>query len=1007
MKKRVMLILSCLFISMGFIVAQTSNISGIVVDEQGEAVIGASVVVKGTTNGTVTDIDGKFSINVTTGNSTLVFSLVGMKTIEERAKNGMRVTMQEDTKVLEDVVVIGYGTTKRATFTGSAARVDNKALTDVTVSSVDKALQGNATGVLTQAASGQPGAGQRIVIRGIGSINAGTEPLWIIDGIPVATGNFGQLTATGETTYSDNSNALAGLNPNDIQSITLLKDAAATSIYGSRAANGVVVVTTKSGSEGKTKFFASANYGWSRRASNKFKVLNQQQYIDYMTDALYNTGDYTSKQEATSDLLSSFPSTSDGKPYNFDWIDAAYRNDAPTFSFDLSANGGNSKTKFFLSAGFFKQEGILEASGINRVSNKFNINHSYSDKLRFGLSSTLSFVRQDTPLTTSAYFANPVLASSILPPIDPGIINGEVLPRTTVLSSNFLSNVKYNYAQQRVFRVLESAYAEYDILNNLTAKTQVGVDFMQNNEAQWDDPRVGGNTASTLGGRGTRAGSENLIWNIATTLNYNKTFNDVHNLGVMVGHEVNDETLRYMLAASEGFPTTEFQELSSGANPSSARSDNSTTRLVSLFTRVNYSYGSKYNASASFRRDSSSRFLGSNRYANFWSVGGQWRISQEDFMKDASSSWLSNLALRSSYGTTGNSNILSVANQLRAEYAFRGLYAGGYSYNGAAGIAPYQIYNPDLRWEQVASFNLGVDFAVFNNRLSTSLEFYNKKTNDLLLSVPISSTTGYTTALRNVGNMQNRGIEFTITGIPIVTKDFEWTVSLNVSHNQNKVLKLYEGQDIIKGSRIYREGEDFQSIYTYKWAGVDPEDGAQMWYAADGSKVKDVTKANRQIVGSAAPNYFGGLTNTIKFKDFDISALIYFSQGNDITDQTLQMVNSFGARGLFNQSVDLLNRWQKPGDITDVPKVIYGITPAVQAPMSTRYVYDGSYIRLRNLNIGYKLPMVQGMRIFFQGTNLLTLTDYVGLDPEVGINGDPWFGYPVSKTIAFGFNYNF
>ncbi|MFV0332332.1 MAG: SusC/RagA family TonB-linked outer membrane protein [Dysgonomonas sp.] len=1005
MKKRVMLILSCLFLSIGFITAQTTRVTGVVIDDIGEPVVGASVVVKGTTVGTITEVDGTFAINVPEGKNTLVFSLVGMTSVEAKVSQNMKITLKNDETALEEVVVTGYGNTKKATFTGSATTISNKSITEVTVSSMDKALQGNAPGLLTQASSGQPGAGQRIVIRGLGSINAGTEPLWIIDGVPVASGNYGQLTATGQVDYSDNSNPLAGINPNDIANVTVLKDASATSIYGARAANGVVLVTTKQGSEGKTKFNISSSYGWSSRATKKFKVMNKEQYVDFMSDALYNSGGYADKNEAIADVYDTFPVDANGNSYDFDWLKAAYQDDAPTYSVDFSANGGNSKTKFYVSAAIFDQKGMLEASGMNRLSNKVNVSHEYSEKLRFGVNSTISLTKQDTPLTTSGYYSNPVLAAAIQPNLDPGIIDGKPLSRTTILSSNFLSNVAYNYAKQRVYRVIESGYGEYDFLKELTYRIQAGFDYMQVNESQWDDTRVGGNTAMNTGGRATRTSGESLIWNVSNTLSYNKIFDGVHNLGVMIGQEVNDDSYRWNLGSMEGFPSNEFQEPNSGANPSDVQGSHTNVRLASFLSRANYAYDNKYIFSASFRRDGSSRFSEKNRWANFWSVGGQWRISQEQFMQGFSG-WLSNLGLRASYGTTGNSDIRTTT-RIDGRYAARGIYRAGYNYNGIPGMAPYQMANENLKWETSNSFNVGLDFAAFNNRLSTTIEFYNKRTTDLLLEVPISRTTGFSVAMQNIGVMQNRGIEWTVNAVPVVTKDFEWSVNFNISHNKNKIVELYEKQDIITGTRIYREGEDMQSIYTYEWAGVDPDDGAPMWYAEDGSKVKSVSQANRRIVGSAAPKYFGGLTNSFKFKGFDLSALIYFNQGNDISDQTLAMVNAFGSRGLFNQSVDMVNRWQKPGDITDVPKAIYGISSAVYAPMSSRYVYDGSYIRLRSLTVGYTLPMVKGLRLYFQGTNLFTITDYKGLDPEVGINGDPWFGYPVSKTITFGFNYNF
>lgn len=1005
--KKLILILTCIIASIGFSSAQTKRATGTVIDDTGETVIGASVVVKGTTLGTTTDLDGKFSIEVPSDKKTLIISLISYKSKEIPVGTNVNVLLEPDSKLIDEVVVTGYGVQKKATFTGSATTVNSKALSDLAVTSVDKALQGNSPGLLSQSSSGQPGAGQQIVIRGIGSIKGGTDPLWIIDGVPVATGNFGQMASTGNTDYSDNSNALAGINPNDIESITVLKDASSTSIYGSRAANGVILVTTKSGAEGKTKFMISSQYGWSSRTSNKFKVMDRDQYIDYITDALINANRVKDADAALAYIKSNFPLDKDGNLYNYDWIKKAYRDNAPSYSFSIQANGGNNKTKFFTSIGYMSQDGILESSDMNRISAKLNLTHSASDRLRIGMNNSLSLNKQDTPLTTSSYFANPVLASSIIPPIDPGEIDGELVDLQT-LSANFLYNTRYDYSKQRTYRVVSSAFAEYDIIKDLTFKTLWGVDFMQVNESEWSDSKTPGNTAHNLGGRGTRTAGENLVWNISNTLSYNKIFDNVHNVNVMLGQELSSTSYRYSVASSEGFPSSSFQELTAGANPVEARSDHTDTKLTSFFGRLNYSYDNKYIGSLSYRRDGSSRFSKDHLYASFWSVGAQWRISQEKFMQDID--WISNLGLRASYGTTGNSSIkkFSIAASnvyISPEYPSLALVEAGANYAGVSGVRPFQVENKDLKWEKSGAFNVGIDFSVLNNRLSTTLEFYNKRTSDLLLDVNLPATTGILKNMQNIGSMQNRGVEWTINALPFITKDFEWSVNLNISHNDNKVLNLYNKQDIISGIRILREGEDIQSIWGYKWAGVDSQDGAPMWYDKEGNKVKDYSKAEKQILGSAAPKLFGGLTNSFKYKGFDLSALLYFSYGNKISDQTLAMVNSFGARGWYNQSVDALDRWKQEGDVTDVPKVVFGDTK--RNAFSSRFVYNGSYIRLRNVTLGYTIPKVSGLRVYFQGTNLLTFTKYEGLDPETGINGSPWFGYPISRTVMFGFDYKF
>lgn len=1006
--KKLIMIFTCVLASVSLSFAQTTQSTGVIFEDTGETAIGASVVVKGTTIGTVTDIDGHFSLNVPSDKKTLVISLIGFKAKEVTVGTNLKITLDPDSKLIDEIVVTGYGVQKKATFTGAATTVKSGVMTDLAVTSPDKALQGNATGLFTQASSGQPGAGQRIVIRGLGSVNAGTEPLWIVDGVPVATGNYGLLSSSGETDYSDNSNALAGINPNDIESVTVLKDAAATSIYGSRASNGVILVTTKSGKSGKTVFSLNANYGWSSRATKKFKTLNQEQYIDYITDALTNAGRYGGTKESTlAYLYQRYPTDSEGQLYNFDWLKETYQV-APTYNVNFQASGGTDKTKYFLSVGYVDQEGILKASDMSRISTKLNFSHAYSEKLRFGMNTAMSFTKRNIPLTTNSYYANPVMASAIIPAIDPGIIDGQIRDLTTI-SANFLANIAYDYSRERQYNLIANAFAEYDIIKGLTFKSNWGVNFLQTNESEWNDPKTPGNTASqaSVNGRATRTSGEALIWQVTNTLNYNTLINDLHSLNVLVGQEASSDGYRTMEASGEGFPSPQYKELNAAAKPSYVYGVRQDVRLASLLGSANYGYDNKYMFSASLRRDGSSRFYVDNRYSTFWSVGGQWRISSESFM-DGTENWLSNLGLRASYGTTGNSNIKSRGTTpfLDGNYPAIGLYRPGANYNGMSGIYPYQIENKNLKWEKSKSFNVGVDFSFLNNRLNGTMEFYNKDTDDLLFSTPVSATTGFTGAMQNIGSIRNRGVEFTVNATPIVTKDFEWSISFNISHNKNKFLKLNNNEDVIlDNNRIYRVGEDILSIYTYKWAGVDPEDGNPMWYAKDGSTVKDYTKAEKQIVGSASPDFFGGLTNTFKIKNFDVSALLYFSQGNDISDSTLAMLNGFGQRNWFNQSEDMVNRWQKPGDITDVPKVVFGDTK--RAPFSSRYVYDGSYLRLRNLNVGYTLPWVDGLRVYFQGTNLLTFTSYKGLDPEVGIDGNPWFGYPVAKTITFGIDYKF
>ena len=1009
MRRFLTLLVTMVVFGVGSALGQTKTVSGKVTSSDGNQPLpGVNVFVKSSpTIGTMTDIDGNFTLkNIPANAKIIVIRFVGYQTLELPVSSSFgNVILQTETQKIDEVIVVGYGVQKKGTFTGAASVVKSASIQNQPITSADKALQGSAPGLVTQSTSGQPGSGQKIIIRGIGSITAGTDPLWIIDGVPVATGNYGLMTSTGQTDYSDNSNVLAGLNPNDIESMTVLKDASATSIYGSRAANGVILVTTKKGKSGKTIYNLSIQTGVSSRTNDKLKMLNRDQYMEYMYDAAPASWGYTSVQDAIDDFKTIFPVDKDGNLYDFDWMKAAYDDAAPTYNADFSARGGNDKTKFYVSASYMDQTGIVkDNSYLKRYTFRTNIDNTPNDWVKFGVNTTLSLTDQSTPLTTSSYYANPVMASVMLPPVDAGIIDGEPVFKPVSMSANFLSYAKYNKQESRNYRAITNAYAEVNLLKDLTYKAQFGVDFMTINENQWDDMKVSGNTAVDKGGRASASNVENMILNVTNTLQYSKTFLEKLNTNILVGHEIQSENYRDLYGSIEGFPSSDFKQLGSGTNPTDASGSRSQSRLASLISKADLNWDSKYYISASLRRDGSSRFGLNNRYANFWSIGGSWTISNEDFIK--SIEWINSLKLRASYGTQGNSSI--------GRYASLGLYSGGYNYNGMPGTAPSQISNNDLTWESQKSFNVGLDFQTFQGRFGGTVEFYEKNTDDLLLSTPLSSTTGFTSTTKNIGSIRNRGVEVSLNGTPLKIADFTWTVDANVSKNINEVTKLNNGQDISNGYKIIREGEDIQSFYTFPWAGVNIADGRPMWYDQNGEIIYSPSGGNFQkaICGSAAPKWTGGLTNTFSYKGLQISAQIYFQYGNKIMDSQFRMFESFGGRSLFNQDINALNRWKKPGDVTDYPKPVYGNTTYYTA--TDRYLFDGSFIRLRNLNISYSLPKewvskikMDNVRIFAQGNNLLTITKYKGFDPEVGISGEPWFGYPNVKTISIGLDVKF
>lgn len=1012
----------CFCLALSQLFAQNRVLTGKVTDSKGNPIAHASVLVKGTTVGTKTTETGNFSFSVPTTAKTLVISSVNFENYELTigSKNDFSVALKESSILMDEVFVVGYGVSKREAFTGSIATVKGDKIADLRPTSFDKALQGNAAGVTSLSNSGQPGAGQKVVIRGIGSISAGTDPLYVIDGVPLASGNFGNMTATAGTIASDNMNALSSINPNDIETLIVLKDASATSIYGARASNGVILITTKKGKSGKTQFSLNASTGFSDKTTDNFKVLNRDEYITYLSQARanagYNDGTTIVNGKPVNSFIAKtfFMRDASGNFYDFDWQSHAYNNNATTNAVDISAAGGNDKTKFFASASYFDQNGIVISTYMKRASFRLNLDHKVSDKFQLSTNLNLSYTKQRSPYTTSSYYTNPVFASGFYSPLDPGLLpdgTPNIDSIVTYSNANFLANNAYNDFSTNTYRALGNMSAQWNISKNFILKSVVGMDLMFIPEYEWLDPRPRGNSASYLRGTSESSIVQNFIWNETTTLNYIKRFGN-SNLNLMIGQEVQSSDKRITDAIKQDFPGIDFHELSSGATPYSTTGSRTQFSLSSFFASANYEFNNKYNISGSVRNDASSKFAKGNRNAQFWSVGALWKITKEEFTKDIK--WLNSLQLRSSFGTSGNSSGIG-------NYAAKGLYSGGYNYNGDPGVAPYQIKNDNLRWERNESFNVGLDFAVLNNRISGTVEYYIKTTKDLLLNANLSSVSGFTSIVSNIGSMRNKGIEITLRTQPVVTKNFSWFLDVNATSNQNRILKLYNGQDIYNSDlslNIYREGQDIQSFYLRPWAGVNPADGRPMYYDQKGEIIYQIDQAgdNRKIAGSAAPKVYGGITNTFRYKNFELTAMLYYTVGNKIYDQSLLTYTSMGYRGLYNQSKDILtDAWQKEGDISSLPKAYYGYAANVFGGYSMdKLLFDGSYLRLRDLTFAYNLPekwmkaiKFSSCRLYVQGSNLFTVTKFPDADPEAGLSGYYSYGYPNMRTFTLGANIKF
>ncbi|AKD03084.1 TonB-dependent receptor [Pontibacter korlensis] len=981
-------------------VAQGKTVSGTVTDAQsGQGLPGVTVLVKGTQVGTATGANGNYTINVPEGSNTLVFSFIGYTAVERQVGNAstVNVGLSVDNKQLSEVIITGYGTTNTLVNTGAVNQVTPEDI-DIPVTSFDKALQGKVPGLQSVGASGQPGSAQEIRIRGVGSITASSSPLYVIDGVPINSGDLSRNTTTA--------NALAGINPNDIESITVLKDASAASIYGSRAANGVIVVTTKSGKAGKTRVRLNAEYGWSERAYNNenTRPLTTAENIELFSEALLNDSYYRNGYGLTPDNIGEFLSDNFGldPAVNTNWEDEISQTGV-TQQYNVAADGGNDKTRFHVSAGYFGQEGIVQKSEFERYTTNFKLSHDLSNKLTFSSNLMISSSNQSGPLN-SGYFANPVMASLFLLPS----IAADDRPRAP-FNPVVLRDLDQN--NNNTLKGIGSFTGEYRILPNLKVTSKYGIDYNNLEEDSYQNPIYG--DGMSAGGYSTRYYTRyfNWIWTnlVDYTWDINKDNTWVANL--KGGYEAQKSTYLSSSLTSNNLPlNTDYTVPSVGAIPYEAGGTNESYTFASLLAIADFSYQSKYVLSASFRRDGSSRFGSENRYGNFWSVGASWNLDQESFIQDID--WVDQLKLRASYGVNGNAGI--------GNFSWRRLYGYSYTYDGQVASVPNSLGNEELTWEKNKPFDVGIDAAFFNNRLSITADYYSRETSDLLLERPLSRTTGWTTRLENVGAMRNSGFEFGINATPVQAGDFRWDVNFNISKNKNEVLELVQDEQLVSPF-IRKVGEDIQSYYLPLWAGIDPADGNPMWYT-DGTRsetTKNYNLAERALTGKkASPDAFGGFGTTVSWKGLALDASFYYSYGNYLYDPYYQYLNSGGYYlGYYNQRATQLNRWQSPENPGDgrIPRLDWDGTNAHR--LSDNILNKGDFIRLRDVTLAYNLPEsiiskvgMSNVRVYVRGTNLWTSTkdDYLPYDPEAGgVGGTTNFDINVPKTVTFGLNVGF
>ncbi|MBP7497216.1 MAG: TonB-dependent receptor [Bacteroidales bacterium] len=1036
-----------LFFYSSIIFAQKASVSGQLLDEKNEPVIGAIVKIENTIIGTVTDIDGKYLLDkLDPGKYTLVFSIVGFITQKQSftltAGQNLILNkiMKEDVLKLEEVVVVGYGRRQKRDVTGSIETIKANDIKDAVVPSFDQAIQGRASGVQITAANGVAGAPVKVNIRGNSSISAGGEPLYVIDGIPMTSGDFSPGNLGSKT------NALADVNPNDIESIEVLKDAAAAAIYGSRGSNGVIIITTKKGKSGKTKFNAGY-YAGMVNPTNKLDLLDAKEMlalrdkaqkeiainagIPYTPEAK-NKAIYGNWTRGQADSLAALGGT--------DWIDEVIRTGSIQEA-NLSATGGNDKTIFYVGGTYHKEKGFLLGNDYERISGRINLDNNATEKLKIGTNLALAYANNiRVPMGDAGGLGD---AQRLFPYIPVKNADGTFFyPYLQNYPGNAVWELENRKFNAKTYRTISGIYGDYDIIKDLKFRSEYGLDILSQIEEEYNFRNTqDANSTSNAWDR-----TSNVInWTANNYFSYNQIYNDIHNLNYTLGTSFQKSKTKGFGLYGWGF-SNDFYTSPGNADAEHQSGYAYETRysFLSYFFRLNYKLNEKYLAGLSIRNDASSRFGKNNRHGWFPALSAGWIASEEDFLKD--SKYLSFLKLRASYGFTGNANI--------GDFAYYGVYYSTGGYNGIPGIVPGSLPNPDLGWEKARQTDLTLDYGLLNNRISGTFTYYYKKTTDMLLNVTLPSSSGYSSILQNVGSMRNNGLEITLTTRNI-DKKFKWTTDFNIAFNRNKVLDVkglipdaFESGEPGEGRVMvnYPVGQ----AYVVKFAGIAQKDEEIPVYDLNGNKTGSTYKIkagqelfydkfgnlmsgdksnadfyeHRVACGKPNPDFVGGITNTFSYKGFDFSFLFSFVYGNTIYDDPAK--NQIGAWDKIAQRREILDSWTKDNTDTDVPALAYYGTDNYPIRNSSRFLYDASFIRLRSLSFAYNLPVatckkmyLDNMRIFIIGSNLLLWTKYPGWDPEVLRNvstnsqqgnisfAGPSLQTPQARTISIGLNIGF
>ena len=990
-KNKLLIAVLGIFLSIGLF-AQPIQVRGVVVDAgDNSPLAGVSVRVANTLNVSITDVNGAYLISANRGES-LEFSCIGMITQTVVVSGALHnVALSEDATRIDEVIVVAYGVVRPEAKTGAVASVSGATIAEVPVTSVDKMLAGKMAGVQITAASGQPGAASQIRVRGISSVNASNEPLWVVDGIPVLQGDLSYFTNTN--------NALSAINPSDIESITVLKDAAAASVYGSRAANGVILVTTKSGKDGRSQFTARAKYGVSALANdNNFRPMTGEELLNFQRTAIVNAGRDPDDPNGIYRPLSLL----NGQITN--WMDHFSRQGILE-EYEVNATGGNSKGSYYGSISYHRNQGVFYGVDYSRIQARVNADYKLTNTISSGSRINVAYGETNDVAMQSLYYVNPAFAGLIILPwtaayTDDGEHNSRI-PENS--NANPRATAKYDDQYEKEYRFLGSTYVEWKPIRSLTFKTTNAVEAKFGNGIRYWAPQTNPSYVNPDGSTfGVLQQSKNEYVQMTTsnTLSFNDVLFENHSLRILAGQEAMRRNYDEMYIWAPGVdPLMPYPNTIPPADVEAEYYLSSQT-MLSFFGILDYNYAGKYYLQASVREDGSSLFGENTKWGTFWSVGASWNIHNESFMKNQQIVDL--LKLRLSYGVNGNNGI--------APYRAYGVYATT-AYMGTSGLRPSAPANQNLSWERNLTWNVGVDFS-FLNRFDASIDIYSRDTKDMLLSVNVPQTTGFNTNFINIGKLNNKGIEFKLDAEIVKSSDLLWTAGFNISFNKSEILDL-GGNDFIGTNLRQAVGKSFYSYYLYDYYGVNPVNGEALWRSADGSLTNNFNQARQDYFGSPEPKYTGGLYTSLDWKGFNLGAFLEFKGGNNVLITEQRYVNCDGNQNM-NQVASGLNYWKQPGDTGVNPKPVWGNTSNAWTGSNTRWLEKGDYLRIKDVTLSYSIPRkvlekvkINNLKVYVSGLNVYTFHDVSWWDPERGVNGMGSGIYPMTKSFIGGIEITF